>query len=246
MKKNGLIILVVLTTVVVILLMNLKSCEKADEIADNQNEVSYSVNDSVPQNPFVDDDEDGVSKADDPNDWDPCNPNKECELCDFDDDGLTFKMENEKGTDPENDDSDYDGVKDVEDKCPTDGEGSVDDNGCPVDSDGDGVYDRDDKCPHIAGKNKNGCELLAFNLKYEYPNNFYWDRVDYDGELWLNFSTNSKKNFKSVNVTGKTSIDFQSFPTTKSNIPLMMSLELRNSVNGVKKKIIKDEMKCNY
>ncbi|HIP37022.1 MAG TPA: OmpA family protein [Crocinitomix sp.] len=54
-------------------------------------------------------------------------------------------------------DSDGDGVKDKDDKCPN-VPGTV--NGCP-DSDGDGFADLDDKCPDIAGPDQ-GCPKHYF------------------------------------------------------------------------------------
>ncbi len=51
-------------------------------------------------------------------------------------------------------DSDGDGVKDKDDKCPNVAGNA---NGCP-DADGDGVADADDKCPNIAGT-ENGCPV---------------------------------------------------------------------------------------
>ena len=248
MKKNGLIIIVVLATGIAILLMNLKSCEKTSEIADNEKEVNKVENDSTQRiNPVAadDDDKDGVSKDNDPDDYDPCKPNIDCAICDFDEDGLDHKTELEKGTDPENEDSDEDGVKDGADNCPTDGKGAINPNGCPVDSDGDGVYDRVDKCPNIAGKNKNGCELLDFNLTYHAPNYFTWNNINYDGELSLNFSIKGEKNFKRVNVTGESDLRLESFPTKYARIPLSMNLELMSSLNGVKNKVVKGKLNCN-
>ena len=53
-------------------------------------------------------------------------------------------------------DADGDGVKDMDDECPTEA-GPAATNGCP-DSDGDGVADKDDECPNEAGvANLNGC-----------------------------------------------------------------------------------------
>lgn len=251
MKKNGLIIIVVLVTGIGILLMNLKEGSNEDIVDETISTAEVPsdtvANDSIASNSMVtdDDDNDGVSKDNDPNDYDPCDPNIDCEICDFDEDGLDHKTELEKGTDPTNEDSDEDGVKDGEDNCPIDGKGTINANGCPVDTDGDGVYDRDDKCPNIAGKNKNGCELLDFNLTYDAPNSFTWNTINYDGELWLNFSIKGEKNFKRVNVTGKSDLRLQSFPTTYSRIPLSMNLELTNSINGVKKKIVKGKVNCN-
>ena len=54
-------------------------------------------------------------------------------------------------------DTDGDGVKDKDDKCPNVA-GTA--NGCP-DTDGDGVADIDDKCPNIAGT-ENGCPKQYF------------------------------------------------------------------------------------
>ena len=57
---------------------------------------------------------------------------------------------------PSGKDSDGDGVKDKDDKCPNIA-GTIGTAGCP-DSDGDGVTDLDDKCPLVPGvKEENGC-----------------------------------------------------------------------------------------
>jgi hypothetical protein len=61
----------------------------------------------------------------------PCIPNKNCEFCDLDTDGLNFALENQKGSDPENPDSDGDGVKDGQDKC-VNLSGVAETNGCPI------------------------------------------------------------------------------------------------------------------
>jgi outer membrane protein OmpA-like peptidoglycan-associated protein len=53
-------------------------------------------------------------------------------------------------------DSDNDGIEDVEDECPTIA-GMAQFNGCP-DTDGDGISDKDDSCPLVAGiAQYNGC-----------------------------------------------------------------------------------------
>lgn len=67
----------------------------------------------------------------DNDDNEPCIPNKNCELCDLDKDGLNFAQETQKGSDPENPDSDGDGVKDGVDKC-VDRSGVAEKNGCPI------------------------------------------------------------------------------------------------------------------
>ena len=60
-------------------------------------------------------------------------------------------------------DSDGDGVKDGDDRCPDTPAGvEVDAVGCPVDSDGDGVADYQDNCPNTpagATVNSSGCPL---------------------------------------------------------------------------------------
>ncbi len=57
-------------------------------------------------------------------------------------------------------DSDYDGLFDEDDKCPTEGALTVD--GCPrrVDSDEDGLFDDEDQCPMAAGPSPDGCPDL--------------------------------------------------------------------------------------
>ena len=60
-------------------------------------------------------------------------------------------------------DTDADGVKNLDDKCPgTVAGGIVDENGCEIDSDGDGVVDRLDECPGTpqgVTVNDRGCEI---------------------------------------------------------------------------------------
>jgi hypothetical protein len=70
------------------------------------------------------------SKKDNDDD-NPCIPNKNCELCDLDKDGLNFAQETQQGSDPENPDSDGDGVKDGQDKC-VNRSGVAETNGCPI------------------------------------------------------------------------------------------------------------------
>lgn len=54
-------------------------------------------------------------------------------------------------------DSDNDGILDIDDKCPN-LKGNKVNNGCPYDTDDDGIYDDDDNCPEIAGVvANNGC-----------------------------------------------------------------------------------------
>ena len=65
----------------------------------------------------------------DPNDDNPCDPDIECAICDYDGDNLTREEENMKGTDPNLKDSDGDGVDDDKDKCPVKF-GHADANGC--------------------------------------------------------------------------------------------------------------------
>ncbi len=60
-------------------------------------------------------------------------------------------------------DSDHDGVRDEEDRCPNTPEGiAVDEFGCPTDADGDRVPDYLDKCPNTASGmpvDANGCPI---------------------------------------------------------------------------------------
>ena len=64
-------------------------------------------------------------------------------------------------------DSDGDGVKDGDDRCPDTPAGvEVDAVGCPVDSDGDGVADYQDRCPNTptgARVNNQGCPMDSDN-----------------------------------------------------------------------------------
>jgi hypothetical protein len=100
----------------------------ADEV-DKCPTVASSLNNGCPKDSVVstDIDEDGdgfyagyvkdASKQD-VNDNDPCVPNKNCSTCDFDKDGLTLEQEIAKNTNPENEDTDRDGIKDSQDFCP--------------------------------------------------------------------------------------------------------------------------------
>ena len=79
---------------------------------------------------------------------DGCDPLQKGPNCDADGDGLTNEEEAKKGTNPNNPDSDGDGVKDGEDDCPT---VPGKDKGCPemdnsgADSDKDGLSDAMEK-----------------------------------------------------------------------------------------------------
>jgi hypothetical protein len=100
----------------------------ADEV-DKCPTVASSLNNGCPKDSVVstDIDEDGdgfyagyvkdASKQD-VNDNDPCVPNKNCSTCDIDKDGLTLEQEIAKNTNPENEDTDRDGIKDSQDFCP--------------------------------------------------------------------------------------------------------------------------------
>jgi len=56
-------------------------------------------------------------------------------------------------------DTDYDGLYDTEDKCPT--KGALTADGCPGDSDGDGLFDAEDHCPNQAATTADGCPEVA-------------------------------------------------------------------------------------
>ncbi len=74
--------------------------------------------------------------------WDALPPSGGNDLAIYALGGLTFSI-------GASSDSDGDGVKDEDDKCPETPEGvAVDAFGCPIDSDGDGVPDYLDKCPN--------------------------------------------------------------------------------------------------
>lgn len=86
----------------------------------------------------VDNDKDGYfagfqkdTSLQDKDDNDPCDKNKECKYCDFDGDGLNFEQETKKGSNPELEDSDGDGVKDDQDKCANQA-GVTETGGCPI------------------------------------------------------------------------------------------------------------------
>ncbi len=75
-------------------------------------------------------------------DWDALPPSGGNDLAIYALGGLTFSIGAAS-------DSDGDGVKDENDKCPDTPAGvNVDEAGCPIDSDGDGVPDYLDKCPN--------------------------------------------------------------------------------------------------
>jgi len=122
-----------------------------------------------------------ASSKSDPKDG--CDPQKKGPDCDADGDGLTNANEANIGTNPNNPDSDGDGVKDGDDNCPT---VPGDDKGCPEnaepdsdrdgltdaeeaklgtdpnnpDTDGDTVGDKEDHCPLVSGTiAAKGCAL---------------------------------------------------------------------------------------
>lgn len=70
--------------------------------------------------------------------------------------GVTFTFE--RTPPPLPTDRDYDGLYDVEDRCPDQGALTVE--GCPADSDGDGILDPVDECPAVAGTEPTGCPNL--------------------------------------------------------------------------------------
>lgn len=67
------------------------------------------------------------------------------------------------------DDQDYDGVRDVNDKCPFTPEGvAVNSDGCATDNDGDGVPDYLDKCPETplgSVVDTDGCARILVTLQ---------------------------------------------------------------------------------
>ncbi len=122
---------------------------------------------------------------------DACDPVNTGDGCDADGDGLTNGSEKANGTDPNNPDTDGDGVRDNADKCPTvpgdgddgckkvvtnpndnDGDGLTNDAETAQgtdpnnpDTDGDGVLDGEDKCPTTKGSAaSNGCILSEAEL----------------------------------------------------------------------------------
>jgi OOP family OmpA-OmpF porin len=56
-------------------------------------------------------------------------------------------------------DTDYDGLYDKEDKCPTNGALTAD--GCPQDSDADGLFDNEDRCPNEFASTTDGCPAVV-------------------------------------------------------------------------------------
>jgi hypothetical protein len=100
----------------------------ADEV-DRCPTVASSLNNGCPKDSVTaggtDEDGDGFfagfvkdASTQDVNDNDPCVPNKNCGTCDFDKDGITLEQELANNTNPESDDTDKDGLKDMEDSCP--------------------------------------------------------------------------------------------------------------------------------
>lgn len=98
-----------------------------DKCIDVPSTVNNGCPENVPPPPSYQVDKDGdgffnISLKEgipaDPNDSDPCDPDPECNLCDYDKDNLTREEELTKGTDPKKKDSDGDGINDDTDKCP--------------------------------------------------------------------------------------------------------------------------------
>ncbi len=67
--------------------------------------------------------------------------------------GVTFTFERKPPNPPM--DSDYDGLFDSEDKCPT--KGALTADGCPMDTDTDGLFDSEDHCPNQFATTPDGC-----------------------------------------------------------------------------------------
>lgn len=149
-KRLPIIAVFVCAIAVVLVLLFMPEAEKAadrdndgfpDEIDRCPNKPSKSNNgcpeEELPPAQNKDDkDGDGVLLTDlkrkgDANDADPCVPNENCPICDFDKDGLTLKEEGLKKTDPKKRDTDGDGINDNLDACGTE-YGHKDNNGCKV------------------------------------------------------------------------------------------------------------------
>ncbi|RZK31277.1 MAG: hypothetical protein EOO63_04605, partial [Hymenobacter sp.] len=105
----------------------------------------------------ADNDGDGVTEANDPDDNNPCVPNPAFATCDQDNDGLTNQEEASIGTNPTNPDTDGDGINDGTevtngsnplDPCSPNATPGI----CDTDADGDGVpsvSDPDDNNPCV-------------------------------------------------------------------------------------------------
>lgn len=96
---------------------NAAACDRDNDGLDNGEEQEHNTN---PDDPDTDDDtlNDGneVTNGSDP--LNPCSPNDQADACDRDNDGLTTGEENEIGTDPDDPDTDGDGIIDGSDPFP--------------------------------------------------------------------------------------------------------------------------------
>lgn len=113
----------------------------ADDDADSDGIPDYlesSTNDA---------DGDGTPDETDPNSMDPCIPDRFANGCtlDSDGDGVTDPEENANGTDPDNPDTDSDGIPDGVENRDNDNDGIND--GLDNDSDNDGISDADEVGP---------------------------------------------------------------------------------------------------
>jgi hypothetical protein len=118
----------------------------------------------------------------DPDDKNPCNPNKTCELCDEDGDKLTRKEELAIGTKVN-----------------------------MPDTDGDGMNDNLDKCPREQGlANNKGCKLVLNTNFVENGEIVMWNEelTKYAKSITLKISSMDGKIQKKIDVTNRSNIDF--------------------------------------
>ncbi len=110
----------------------------ADDDADGDGTPDYL------ESSTADSDGDGTVDQNDPNNADPCIPSRFGSGCtaDADGDGVTDPEENENGTDPDNPDTDGDGIPDGTENMDNDNDGIND--GLDNDSDNDGILDGDE------------------------------------------------------------------------------------------------------
>jgi hypothetical protein len=184
MKKRLPILIVFLSAIVVLVALLLAPDSKAvadtdgDGFPDDRDQcpaIASSVNNGCPmaekpQEAKIDKDGDGFYAIDvtnpDNNDQDPCMPNRSCEICDYDKDGLTHAAEIALGTNPDKKDSDNDNISDKEDTCPNE-PGYTESEGCKLELSIDLGYKRGDNGSWIIYWNKRlnqFCNSLDLNL----------------------------------------------------------------------------------
>jgi hypothetical protein len=221
MKKRLPILIVFISALVVLAGLLLAPDAKAvvdsdgDGFPDDRDQcpaIASSINNGCPmaekpQEAKIDNDGDGFYAIDvtnpDNNDQDPCMPNRSCEICDYDKDGLTYAAEIALGTNPDKKDSDNDEISDKEDTCPNE-PGYAESGGCKLE------LSLDLRCSRL-----NGNWLISWNESLS----------QYCSSMQLYF-TNKENGERIINAPVNGLSDYIFFRENGANKPRLIELDV--------------------